>query len=335
VRALGGDTERAVDVRVIAASRDDLDADVAAGRFAARISCTASQRSCASSLPRLRTRREDSPATAQCRGAPAPRGLATSSPPARNLECSPRPRMAGLATCASSRNVIDRLGSHSRRARKRFADLVIRNRGLAAGRRRSGGPQRHAVAEAKAAVLHDLERRYLADVLARTAGQPQRRGAASRGSIASTCVCSRASTAPRRRRGRRRLAYATTTSEMCRASRRRTRHRRGARHAASAGMAASMGAIWSGSSTSDRPSLHRRNTSPFAISARWTSGSPVVGAECARHDVAPRERGIGLHAAGLELRDERVIDRQLATPRHRACGRRGCRRRARSRRDRR
>jgi transcriptional regulator with GAF, ATPase, and Fis domain len=33
VRPLGGDTERAVDVRVIAASRDDVDAEVAAGRF--------------------------------------------------------------------------------------------------------------------------------------------------------------------------------------------------------------------------------------------------------------------------------------------------------------
>jgi transcriptional regulator of acetoin/glycerol metabolism len=33
VRPLGGDSERAVDVRVIAASRDDLDAEVAAGRF--------------------------------------------------------------------------------------------------------------------------------------------------------------------------------------------------------------------------------------------------------------------------------------------------------------
>src|SRR6185295_8487054 len=35
VRPLGGDTERAIDVRVIAASRDDLDAEVAAGRFRA------------------------------------------------------------------------------------------------------------------------------------------------------------------------------------------------------------------------------------------------------------------------------------------------------------
>jgi transcriptional regulator with AAA-type ATPase domain len=33
VRPVGGDSEKHVDVRVIAASRDDLDAEVAAGRF--------------------------------------------------------------------------------------------------------------------------------------------------------------------------------------------------------------------------------------------------------------------------------------------------------------
>src|SRR6185312_16890562 len=57
VRPLGGDNDRAVDVRVIAASRDDLDAEVAAGRFRPDLLYRLAVVRVA--LPPLRTRREE------------------------------------------------------------------------------------------------------------------------------------------------------------------------------------------------------------------------------------------------------------------------------------
>ncbi len=59
VRPLGGDNERTVDVRVIAASRDDLDAEVAAGRFRPDLLYRLAVVRVA--LPPLRLRREDLP----------------------------------------------------------------------------------------------------------------------------------------------------------------------------------------------------------------------------------------------------------------------------------
>ncbi|HEU0036694.1 MAG TPA: sigma 54-interacting transcriptional regulator [Kofleriaceae bacterium] len=163
VRPLGGDTERAVDVRVIAASRDDLDAEVAAGRFRPDLLYRLAVVRVA--LPPLRTRREDIPI------------LVGELLRRRGFE-DERPAGAGLdrliahawpGNVRELRNVIDRAIALAPAAR-RFSELAIRvepgpiaGEGLAV---RSDLPY----AEAKAAVLHDVERRYLADVLARTGG---------------------------------------------------------------------------------------------------------------------------------------------------------------------
>ncbi len=174
VRPLGGDSERAIDVRVIAASRDDLDAEVAAGRFRPDLLYRLAVVRVA--LPPLRGRREDI--------APLVRELlrrrgfgdgdgdddgdgdgdAIAGPNLDRLVAHSWP-----GNIRELRNAIDRAIALAPGAR-RFADLVVRvdaspanDIGLAV---RSDLPY----AEAKAAVLHDLERRYLADVLARTQG---------------------------------------------------------------------------------------------------------------------------------------------------------------------
>ena len=163
VRPLGGDTERAVDVRVIAASRDDLDAEVAAGRFRPDLLYRLAVVRVA--LPPLRTRREDVPVLV--RDLLRRRGLADEQPRGPGLDRLIAHGWPG--NVRELRNVIDRAIALAPGA-QRFADLVIRidpsplaGEGLAV---RSDLPY----AEAKAAVLHDLERRYVADVLARTGG---------------------------------------------------------------------------------------------------------------------------------------------------------------------
>jgi DNA-binding NtrC family response regulator len=163
VRPLGGDTERAVDVRVVAASRDDLDAEVAAGRFRPDLLYRLAVVRIV--LPPLRSRREDIPLLA--RDLLRRRGLADEAPVGPNLD-----RLIAHAwpgNVRELRNVLDRAIALAPGA-QRFADLTIRleaapivGDGLAV---RSDLPY----AEAKAAVLHDLERRYLADILARTGG---------------------------------------------------------------------------------------------------------------------------------------------------------------------
>jgi DNA-binding NtrC family response regulator len=163
VRPLGGDTERAVDVRVIAASRDDIDAEVAAGRF--RPDLLYRLAVVRVSLPPLRTRREDlAPLTRELLRR---RGFADEAVAGPNLDRLVAHGWPG--NVRELRNVIDRAIALAPGA-QRFADLAIRvdaapaaDGGLAV---RSDLPY----AEAKAAVLHDLERRYLADVLARTHG---------------------------------------------------------------------------------------------------------------------------------------------------------------------
>ncbi len=163
VRPLGGDSERAVDVRIIAASRDDLDAEVAAGRFRPDLLYRLAVVRVA--LPPLRTRRED---IALLVGELLRRrGFDDAVAPGPNLD-----RLIAHAwpgNVRELRNVIDRAIALAPGA-QRFAELAIRidpaplaDTGVAV---RSDLPY----AEAKAAVLHDLERRYLADVLARTAG---------------------------------------------------------------------------------------------------------------------------------------------------------------------
>ncbi|MEO8698684.1 MAG: sigma 54-interacting transcriptional regulator [Kofleriaceae bacterium] len=163
VRPLGGDSERAVDVRVIAASRDDLDAEVAAGRFRPdllyRLAVVRIE------LPPLRGRREDIPLLV--RDLLRRRGFADQAASGIGLD-----RLVAHAwpgNVRELRNVIDRAIALAPGAGQ-FAELAIRvetaalaGDGLAV---RSDLPY----AEAKAAVLHDLERRYLADILARTAG---------------------------------------------------------------------------------------------------------------------------------------------------------------------
>jgi DNA-binding NtrC family response regulator len=163
VRPLGGDSERAVDVRIIAASRDDLDAEVAAGRFRPDLLYRLAVVRVA--LPPLRTRRED---IALLVGELLRRrGFDATVAPGPNLD-----RLIAHAwpgNVRELRNVIDRAIALAPGA-QRFTELAIRidpaplaDTGVAV---RSDLPY----AEAKAAVLHDLERRYLADVLARTGG---------------------------------------------------------------------------------------------------------------------------------------------------------------------
>jgi len=167
VRPLGGDSERTIDVRVIAASRDDLDAEVAAGRFRADLMYRLAVVRVA--LPPLRTRREDIPLLV--RELLRRRGLAP-------LSANEQPRGPGLdrllahgwpGNVRELRNVLDRALALAPGAQT-FADLAIRidggpvaGEGLAV---RSDLPY----AEAKALLLHELERRYIADVLAREDG---------------------------------------------------------------------------------------------------------------------------------------------------------------------
>ncbi len=164
VRPLGGDVERAVDVRVIAASRDDVDGEVAAGRF--RPDLLYRLAVVRVGLPPLRTRRED--LAILVRELLRRRAFADEAPGGPGFDRLIAHGWPG--NVRELRNVIDRAIALAPGA-QRFADLVIRidpaqhdaaaGDGLAV---RSDLPY----AEAKALVLHELERRYLADVLART-----------------------------------------------------------------------------------------------------------------------------------------------------------------------
>ena len=163
VRPLGGDHERAVDVRLVAASRDDLDAEVAAGRFRPDLLYRLAVVRVA--LPPLRTRREDISLLA--RELLRRRGLPDEAPAGPGLDRLLAHGWPG--NIRELRNVLDRAIALAPGAR-RFTDLVIRidpsplaGDGLAV---RGDLPY----ADAKAAVLHDFERRYLADLLARTQG---------------------------------------------------------------------------------------------------------------------------------------------------------------------
>ncbi len=162
VRPLGGDTERAVDVRVIAASRDDLDAEVAAGKFRADLLYRLAV--VRVTLPPLRTRREDIPLIA--RELLRRRGLADERPAGAGLDRLIAHGWPG--NVRELRNVLDRAIALAPGA-QHFGELAIRieSSAVADGLSiRSDLPY----AEAKAAVLHDLERRYLTDVLARCDG---------------------------------------------------------------------------------------------------------------------------------------------------------------------
>ncbi|MBK9036065.1 MAG: sigma 54-dependent Fis family transcriptional regulator [Myxococcales bacterium] len=164
VRPLGGDRERAVDVRVVAAARDDLDAEVAAGRFRAdllyRLGVVRLR------LPPLRSRREDlailTTAILRARGLDAP---TPSGPGLDRLMAHAWP-----GNVRELRNVLDRALALTPGARA-FADLPIRI-DPAAGADDEPLPVRTDLpyADAKQLVVHGFERRYLADLLARTDG---------------------------------------------------------------------------------------------------------------------------------------------------------------------
>jgi len=146
------------------ASRDDIDAEVAAGRF--RPDLLYRLAVVRVGLPPLRTRRED--LAILVRELVRRRGLTDEVPRGANLDRLIAHSWPG--NVRELRNVIDRAIALAPGA-QRFADLVIRidpgQHGAAAGDGlavRSDLPY----AEAKALVLHELERRYLADVLART-----------------------------------------------------------------------------------------------------------------------------------------------------------------------
>jgi len=164
VRPLGSDAERAVDVRVIAASRDDLDGEVAAGRFRADLLYRLGV--VRVTLPPLRNRREDLPGLV--RELLRRRGLADELPAGPGLDRVLAHGWPG--NVRELRNAIDRAVALAPAARG-FADLAIRVdpspvTGDDALPVRADLP----FGEAKELVLHAFERRYLADLLARTGG---------------------------------------------------------------------------------------------------------------------------------------------------------------------
>ena len=163
VRPLGGDSERTIDVRIIAASRDDLDGEVAAGRFRADLMYRLAVVRVA--LPPLRTRREDIPILV--RELLRRRGLADETPTGPGIDRLLAHGWPG--NVRELRNILDRALALTPGA-QRFTDLAIRlGPGAVAGEGlavRTDLPY----ADAKAMVLHDLERRYLADVIAREGG---------------------------------------------------------------------------------------------------------------------------------------------------------------------
>jgi DNA-binding NtrC family response regulator len=165
VRPVGGDRERAIDVRVVAATRDQLDTEVAAGRFRAdllyRLAVVRLR------LPPLRSRREDLPrlVTELLRG----RGLDDPAPSGPGLE-----RLIAHAwpgNVRELRNVLDRALALAPGAR-RFADLAIRVDPASPALDDDGAAVRTDLpfADAKALVVHAFERRYLADLLAKAGG---------------------------------------------------------------------------------------------------------------------------------------------------------------------
>jgi DNA-binding NtrC family response regulator len=169
VRPLGADRERAVDVRVVAASRDDLDAEVAAGRFRAdllyRLGVVRVR------LPPLRGRREDLPMLVgellRRRGLGA--GVAGGAAARAALDRLHAHGWPG--NVRELRNVIDRAIALAPGARG-LDDLSIRidAAGGAAGEEGLGVRTDLPYAEAREAVVHTFERRYVADILARAGG---------------------------------------------------------------------------------------------------------------------------------------------------------------------
>ncbi len=163
VRPVGGDVARPVDVRVVAACHGPLERRVSEGAFRADLFYRLAVVTLA--LPPLRARREDLP------------GLVTELLRRRGVSAGPIDGEGLDALLAHSwpgnvrelRNVVDRALALCPGARS-FAELRLGLVPTLGGD--SAVPVRTDLdyAEAKAAVLHDFERRYLRDVFARCDG---------------------------------------------------------------------------------------------------------------------------------------------------------------------
>jgi DNA-binding NtrC family response regulator len=159
LKPVGSDDAKSIDVRILGASRHDLDVEVADGSFRAdlfyRLSVLRVK------MPDLRSRREDIPSIveAMC----ASRGFETGAISGPNLDRLTTQSWPG--NVRELRNVVDRALALSPGASS-FAELRI-----------PGGAQSEesslsvrsdlGYAEAKEAVLHTFERKYLADAFAR------------------------------------------------------------------------------------------------------------------------------------------------------------------------
>ncbi len=163
VKPVGGDRERPVDLRIIAASHDDVDTRVASGALRADLFYRLSV--VRVTLPPLRARREDlAPIVTEMM---ARRGLEAGPIEGPNLDLLMAHDWPG--NVRELRNVIDRGIALSPGARS-FAELRLQSPGA------SGADDPLAVrsdlsfADAKQAILHAFERRYLGDALARCGG---------------------------------------------------------------------------------------------------------------------------------------------------------------------
>jgi DNA-binding NtrC family response regulator len=164
VRPVGSDAERRLDVRIVAASRLNLEARVAEGAFRPDLYYRLSV--VRVTLPPLRARREDvAPIVA---GMLRHRGFEPGAIEGSNLELLTTHGWPG--NVRELRNVVERALALSPMARS-FGELK-----LAPGMRAAGEGDDLAVrseltfADAKQLILDAFERRYLADVLARVDG---------------------------------------------------------------------------------------------------------------------------------------------------------------------
>jgi DNA-binding NtrC family response regulator len=165
VKPVGSDTERAVDVRVIAASRHDLETRIAEGVFRSDLYYRLSV--VRVTLPPLRARREDiAMIIAELMRR---RGLEPGDVHGPNLDVLYARDWPG--NVRELRNLVDRAIALSPGATS-FADLRLAPRSGPSDEPPASAGIRADLpyADAKQAVLHDFERRYLRDVLVRCEG---------------------------------------------------------------------------------------------------------------------------------------------------------------------
>ena len=163
VRAVGADRETPVDLRVVAASRDDLELRVADGSFRPDLFYRLSV--IRVSLPPLSARREDIAAISG--ELMRRRGLDPSQTSGSNLDMLMAHDWPG--NVRELRNVIDRAIALSPGAQS-FGDLRIAIGALPGEQSDLAIRSDLPYSEAKKALLHTFERRYLTDVFARCEG---------------------------------------------------------------------------------------------------------------------------------------------------------------------